>query len=434
MGRQNQVDTGGTGLLGQTRNQLLDLLAHHHHQVGQLVDHHHDVRQALERLRVIRRQAEGVVDELFAGRGFVDFLVVTGQVAHTHLAHQLVAFFHLGHTPIQAMRGLPHVGHHRGQQVRDAFINRHLEHLGVNHQEPHIAGLGLVQQRQDHGVDTHRFARTGGTGHQHMRHLGQIGHHRVADDVLAQAHGQHGLGLVVDLRAQNFAELDRLALGVGQLQRHVVFAGNRLDHPDGHQAERTRQISGQVHHLRTLDARVRLDLVAGDHRARGCSHHTHLDTKIRQLFLDQAAGHLQRLGRHGFLSDGQAVEQIHLRQLAVGQFVEQGFLALLDHAVAARHLHHGRLNDTRDRLRHRHRRQVQLAIGRIMDGWRQIPLGLNGLGREGLLAFAQSLLAQSQVFFDLALFMPRLDQGVEATPDFFSQLTPGKTEHHGHAH
>ena len=43
---QDQVDAGGARLLRQARDQLLDLLADDHHQVGQLVDDHHDVAAA----------------------------------------------------------------------------------------------------------------------------------------------------------------------------------------------------------------------------------------------------------------------------------------------------------------------------------------------------------------------------------------------------
>ena len=57
---QDQVDAGGARLLRQARDQLLDLLADHHHQVGELVDDHHDQRQGLERLRVVRRERERV--------------------------------------------------------------------------------------------------------------------------------------------------------------------------------------------------------------------------------------------------------------------------------------------------------------------------------------------------------------------------------------
>jgi hypothetical protein len=137
------------------------------------------------------RQAEGVGQLLAALGGVGDLLVVAGQVAHAQLAHQLVAALHLAHAPVQRVGGLLHVGDHRRQQVRDALVDAHLQHLGVDQDQPHVARLGLVQQAQDHRVDAHRLARAGGAGHQAVRHLGQVGHHRVADDVLAQAHGQH---------------------------------------------------------------------------------------------------------------------------------------------------------------------------------------------------------------------------------------------------
>jgi hypothetical protein len=48
---QDQVDAGGARLLSQPGNQLLDLLAHHHHQVSEFIDHHHDMRQPVQRFR-----------------------------------------------------------------------------------------------------------------------------------------------------------------------------------------------------------------------------------------------------------------------------------------------------------------------------------------------------------------------------------------------
>jgi hypothetical protein len=111
LGGQDQVDAGRARLLGQAGDQLLDLLADHHHQVGQLVDDDDDVGQPLQRLGLFRRQAEGVGNELAAGLGLVDLLVVAGQVAP--LAHELVAALHLAHAPVQRVAGLLHVGDHR---------------------------------------------------------------------------------------------------------------------------------------------------------------------------------------------------------------------------------------------------------------------------------------------------------------------------------
>ena len=198
------MDTSRTRFLSQTGNQLFNLLADHHHQIGQFVNHHHDMRQAVDGFRAFRRQTKWVVNKLSARLGLVNFDIETCQIAHAHLAHELVALFHFSHAPIQPVGGLLHVGHHGAQQVWNALVHRHFQHLGVDHQQAHITRFGLVQEAQNHGVDTDRFARSGGTGHQHMRHFGQIGHHRVTNDVFSQAHGQHGFGFVVDLRAQNF--------------------------------------------------------------------------------------------------------------------------------------------------------------------------------------------------------------------------------------
>ena len=172
LGGQNKVNARRTGFLRQAGNELFNFFAHHHHQVGQFVDHHHNVGQALQGLGAVRREAKGVVQKLATGLGFVNFVVVAAQVAHAQLAHELVATLHFTHAPVQAVGGLLHVGDHGGQQVRNTFVDRHFEHLGVNHQQAHIAGLGLIEQAQNHGVDTHRLARTRGARHQHVGHFG----------------------------------------------------------------------------------------------------------------------------------------------------------------------------------------------------------------------------------------------------------------------
>ena len=119
------MNASSTGFLCQTGDEFLDLLAHHHHQVSQLIDHHHDVGQAVQRFRIIGREAERIGQSLAVLPSFIQFVVVTRQIAHTQLAHQLVTTFHFTNTPIQAIRGLPHVGNNRGQQMRYALIDRH---------------------------------------------------------------------------------------------------------------------------------------------------------------------------------------------------------------------------------------------------------------------------------------------------------------------
>ena len=190
LGGQNQVNARGAGFLRQARNQLFDFFADHHHQIGQLVDDDDDMRQRLLRLGRVWGQAKGVGQQFTTSAGFVDFLVIARQIAHAHFAHQAVAAFHLVHAPIQAIGGLAHIGDDGAKQMRDAFVHAHLQHLGVDEHQAHLARLSLVQQAQNHGVDAHGFARACGARHQQMRHFGQIGHHRQADDVFAQSQSQ----------------------------------------------------------------------------------------------------------------------------------------------------------------------------------------------------------------------------------------------------
>ena len=231
------------------------------------------------------------------------------------------------------------------------------------------------------------------------------------------------LAFVVDLRAEDLAELDRLPLGVRQLERHVVLAGDGLDHADRHQRQRARQVLGEVDDLRALDAGGRLDLVARDHRAGRGQHHAHLDAEVLELLLDQARGHLQRVGRHGFLPRLRGIEQVDLRQLAVGQLAEQRLLALLGDAIALGHLGQRGLD--------LHRRRRRPALGARHDA--QFLVGRIGLAalldRCQFLALAHGLLAHRDVLGDLALFAARLEQRIEARADALGDLAPGEAEH-----
>ena len=370
----------------------------------------HDVRQPLQRLRCLGREAEGV-RQLLAALGRVGhLLVVAGQVAHAQLAHQLVAPLHLAHTPVQRVGGLLHVSHHRRQQVRNAFVHAHLQHLGIDEHQAHVTRLGLVEQRQDHGVDAHRLARAGGAGHQQVGHLGQVGHHGSTDDVLAHAQRELGRRVVVGLRPQDLGQPDGLAPRIGQLQRHVVLARDHLHHADAHEAERARQVLGQAHHLRALHAHRGLDLVARDHGPRRGRDHAHLDAEILELLLDQAAGHLQRLGRHRLHAPGPGIQQVHLRQPGIGQLLEQRLLPLARRPRRLGHLHHGRRN---------HQRHVVFGV---------LPLHL-----DTLFALALRLLAQADVLGSLNALLAPFAPAFEPTADALGRGQPRKAQGQRHA-
>lgn len=76
-------------------------------------------------------------------------------------------------------------------------------------------------------VDKTRLTGTGGTGHQQVRHLGQVGGHEVAFDVLADA-GEHRVRVAHGLvGAQYVAQVHDFAMLVRDFDADGGLAGNR---------------------------------------------------------------------------------------------------------------------------------------------------------------------------------------------------------------
>ena len=181
--------------------------------------------------------------------------------------HGAVALLHLAHHPLERDDRLLRVGDHRRQQVRDAVVDRQLQHLRVDHDE--AAGIGpvAVQQRQDHGVDADRLARPGGAGDQQMRHARQVGDHRRAADVLAQ--DQRQLGRRIARRPSRPAARAGRPSRACALGSSMPMTLRARHHGDAHRdrAHRAGDVVGQADHAAGLGAGRRLQLVAGHHRA-----------------------------------------------------------------------------------------------------------------------------------------------------------------------
>ena len=223
--------------------------------------------------------------------------------------------------------------------MRDAFIHRQLQHLRIDQQQAHLLRRGLVQQAQDHRVDRHRFARTGGARHQHMRHLGQIGDHRFAGNILAHRDGQRGAHIGIHLRAEYLGQAHHLAFRIGQLQRHVCLAGYRFDQAYAHHRQCARQILHQIGDLAALHADGGFDLVARDHRPGIGRHHFHFHAEILQLALDQARGEFQRVGRNDFDLLRGLIQQMQRRQRRIRHIGEQRHLFFLHGPRRFDHFH-----------------------------------------------------------------------------------------------
>jgi hypothetical protein len=71
------------------------------------------------------------------------FRVIAAEIAHAEARHQPVAALHFADTPVERVCRELHVGHDGREQVRDALVNRELEHLRVDEDHAHLPRLGL---------------------------------------------------------------------------------------------------------------------------------------------------------------------------------------------------------------------------------------------------------------------------------------------------
>ncbi len=177
-------------------------------------------------------------------------------------------------------------------------------------------GAGLVQQAQHHRVHRDGFTRTGGTGHQQMRHLGQIDHHRLAADVFAQRQRQRRFHVVVFVGAQNFRKKHDLLLGVGNFQADHVLARNHVDHAHADHGKAARDVLVQTRYLAAAHAGSGLQFEARDHRARINADHFRFDAEILELQLHLTRQHFQRFFRIARPLLRRFVQQGQRRQLA----------------------------------------------------------------------------------------------------------------------
>ena len=190
--------------------------------------------------------------------------VVLLQLLHTQLGEGLVPLHHLVHRPLEGPGGLLRVSDHGDQQVGDAVVGGQLHHLRVHHDEAHILGAGLVEQRDDEGVGAHGLTGAGGTGDEHVGQLGDVPHDVLVPDVPAHGKGHRGLVLGEGPGLDDIPDQHRRDGFVGHLDAHH---GDLLrDGGDAHAAGPQGQgdVVGQVGDLAELHPLVQDELVAGD--------------------------------------------------------------------------------------------------------------------------------------------------------------------------
>src|SRR5260370_39488134 len=70
--------------------------------------------------------------------------------------------------------------------MRDAFIDRQLQHVGIDKDETDIVGGGLKENRGQHRVNRYRFSRAGCASDEQVWHRCQICPDRTARYILAK--------------------------------------------------------------------------------------------------------------------------------------------------------------------------------------------------------------------------------------------------------
>jgi hypothetical protein len=232
-----------------------------HHQVAELLDHAQDVGQralALPHAHPVQ-------------------LV---QAACARRAHQRVALLHLADQVREDVGRHARTGHDRGQQMRDQVVVVELDLLGIDEHEAHVVGRGAEQDRGQHGVDAAGLPGTGGTRHEHVRLLGEVGADRLAGDVLAEPDGERRPAARRLL--EDVAEVNHPGHLVRDLDAHGLLARNRRQDPDVRGRQRVGQVVLQLGDLRHLDARGEPQLVAGDPRPGDGAHHGRVDTEVAE--------------------------------------------------------------------------------------------------------------------------------------------------------
>ena len=275
------MNAGGTAQLRNTHNRGLDILTGDHHQVRELVNDDDQVGHLLRRVVVMLKLAGGLL------------FVVGRDLTHVETLEDLQATLHLGHGPLQSARGLLGLGHHGHIEMRQTVIARQLDALGVDHDQANVLGKRAHEQGRDDGVDHHRLTRTGRTGNKQVGHLGEVGDNRRALGIAADGQLERAALHI----GQHVAQIDVLALAIGNLDAHERGAGDWGKDAHRLSSERKRDIVLEARNLAHALALARLQL-KGRHRGAGDpADHAGTAAKLKQRGLKRLGSLLKFLVR-----------------------------------------------------------------------------------------------------------------------------------------
>src|ERR1017187_2375446 len=246
-------------------------------------------------------------------------------VADADARKNLVALFHLVDDPAQREQNFFRIRHDRHDEVGQGIVLLQLDDLRINHHEAQLIRRKAVEQGRDDGVDADRFAGTGRTCDETVRHLRQVGDNRMAIDVLAQRDGNARLGVAPFVRLEQVAHDD---LGLDEV-RHFdadgTFAGHGRENVDAFRLERGGDVVGERGDFFQLHAGRRMQFVTSNCRPFGDVAQRNFNVELRERLL-----HEPRIGHEFFLRLGRfdghvrVLKKIHRGQLIIANHRHRG--------------------------------------------------------------------------------------------------------------
>ena len=208
------------------------------------------------------------------------------------------------------------IGDDRRQQMRNAVVNRQLQHLRIDHQQAAVVGRMTIKQRQHHCVDADRLARTRRSRDEQMRHAREIGDHRLAANGFAKPDRQRQRVGFERIGFEDLAQQNGFAPRVRQFEPDRIASGN---HGGAHAREthRTRDVFRKPDDARRLRSARRLELVQRHDRARPNILDLAFDAEVGEHVFQQprVAAHdrLRKLGI--WFRRGRTLEHVERRPL-----------------------------------------------------------------------------------------------------------------------
>ena len=178
------MNAGRARLLRQHRDRRLDFALYGHHEVRHLIDDDDDVGYDLATIGRVFKPDIRMLDPL-QRRALVHPLIEVLHVAATVRGEQLIALVHLHHSPFEHRGRVPIVGNDFVAKVGEPVINRKLHHLRIDHEEAKRPRRVAINQARDDRVHAHGFSGSRRARDEQVRHLREVGHHRLSLEIFA---------------------------------------------------------------------------------------------------------------------------------------------------------------------------------------------------------------------------------------------------------